>query len=406
MKPLAGQADPIARAARSVALRVGAMTAIVALLVIIGAGFIFDRQQLGEITSRVETAALTADDVVDAPPGVWLVDVSGPTPRLTAGTPSAVGEAAVLVGRSGVVTGSSGETSLLADGRSWPAWVAQRGERTFVAVYDMRLHSEQERRLISSAAIAGGIGVLLAALTGLLAGRRAVRPLAEALDLQRQFVADASHELRTPLAVISTRAQMLRRHLPAGTPSATRAEADQLIVDTKAMAGVLADLLLSAQLEHGEAERDSVDVGALVTEVVISLEPYAAESGVHLTAATAPAGPDLVVAGVSSSLRRALVALIDNAIAHSSAASTVTVGLARAGPDVRVDVIDHGAGVETSDLDQLTHRFARARNDGSHRRVGLGLALVTQIVRSHGGRLDVSDTPGGGATFSLVLPAE
>jgi signal transduction histidine kinase len=54
---------------------------------------------------------------------------------------------------------------------------------------------------------------------------------------------------------------------------------------------------------------------------------------------------------------------------------------------------------------RLTRRFARARHDGSTRRVGLGLALVTQIVRSHGGRLEVSDTSGGGATFTLVLPA-
>lgn len=65
---------------------------------------------------------------------------------------------------------------------------------------------------------------------------------------------------------------------------------DQRIVDTKEMVGILADLLLSAHLEPGEEERDSVVVGALAMDVVISLEPYAAESGAHLTAAPAPAG--------------------------------------------------------------------------------------------------------------------
>jgi two-component system, OmpR family, sensor kinase len=67
-------------------------------------------------------------------------------------------------------------------------------------------------------------------------------------------------------------------------------------------------------------------------------------------------------------------------------------------------VADHGTGVDPDDIARLTQRFARERRDDGTRRVGLGLALVTQIVRSHGGRLDVSQTPGGGATFAIVLP--
>ena len=79
------------------------------------------------------------------------------------------------------------------------------------------------------------------------------------MELQRQFVADASHELRTPLAVISTRAQVLRRHLAADAARdadrrhARLAEVDQLVHDTQAMADVVSDLLLSAQLEHADA---------------------------------------------------------------------------------------------------------------------------------------------------------
>ena len=67
-------------------------------------------------------------------------------------------------------------------------------------------------------------------------------------------------------------------------------------------------------------------------------------------------------------------------------------------------VRDHGTGVDPDDVARLTQRFARDRRGDGTRRVGLGLALVTQIVRSHSGRLDVSHTPGGGATFALVLP--
>lgn len=407
-KAVVGEADPVSRAARSIALRVGATTMLVVLLAIVAAALIFDRQQLTEISGRVETASRTADDVADSPPGVWLVEVTPSGREASPGTPTA------LVDAAAAVAGEPGRTTLSVDGHDWPAWVAQRAGSAFVAVYDIRLHTAEEDRLIVAAAIAGAIGVAFAALTGLLAGRRAVRPLAEALELQRQFVADASHELRTPLSVISMRAQLLRRRLGDDPDVARRAEADQLVADTAAMADVLSDLLLSAQLEHAETGSEAVDVRAVASAVVTSLEPYAAQSGVALRLAREPASTGAspspagegaaVVRGVTSSLRRAVVALVDNAISHAPPDSEVEVRVSRVGGAVRVAVVDHGSGVESADVARLTRRFARARSDGSMRRVGLGLALVSQIVRSHGGRLEVSDTPGGGATFTLVLP--
>jgi signal transduction histidine kinase len=308
----------------------------------------------------------------------------------------------------------TGQTSFTADGRSWPAWVDQRDGASYVAVYDIRLHTGEEQRLLMATIAAGVVGVLLAALTGLLAGRRAVRPLGEAMELQRQFVADASHELRTPLAVISTRAQMLRRHVAVdaaaadGDPAAARrlAEVDQLVHDTQAMADVVSDLLLSAQLEHVDEVAERVDLGALASEVVTSLMPYAAERGVTLVdeGAGSGAGGACVVDGVGPSLRRSVLALVDNAIAHSDKDSRVEVSSTAVGGEARVDVVDHGHGVDVEDVERLSRRFSRGDGVSGGRRVGLGLALVTQIVRSHGGRLEVAETPGGGATFSLLIP--
>ncbi|CAN7535188.1 HAMP domain-containing sensor histidine kinase [Terrabacter sp. LjRoot27] len=406
-----GESDPLRRASRTVALRVGATTALVVLLAIIGTALLFDRQQLAEIRGRTETAARTADDVVDAPPGTWLVKLTESGQEATRSMPAELAAAASAVGPD-----VSGATSLTADGRSWPAWVDQREGGRYVAVYDIRLHTGEEQRLLVSTAAAGVFGVLLAALTGLLAGRRAVRPLGEAMELQRQFVADASHELRTPLAVISTRAQMLRRHVAAdvaadaaaggGDPTSARrlAEVDQLVHDTQAMADVVSDLLLSAQLEHVDEVAERVDLGALASEVVTSLLPYAADHGVTLVDEAAGAG-GCVVLGVRPSLRRSVLALVDNAIAHSEKGTRVEVRSGVSEDQVRVDVVDHGDGVDVADVEQLSRRFSRGDGGAGSRRVGLGLALVTQIVRSHGGRLDVTETPGGGATFSVLIPA-
>src|SRR6476659_5205163 len=274
--------DPLKQASRSVALRVGATTALVVLLAIVGAAVLFDRQQLAEVRGRTETTARTADDVIDAPPGMWLAKLTASGHEESPSMPADLATQIAAVGPD-----VSGQTSFTADGRSWPAWVDRRDGVSYVAVYDIRLHAGEEQRLLVSTAVAGGLGVLLAALTGLLAGRRAVRPLGEAMELQHQFVADASHELRTPLAVISTRAQVLRRHLAAAAardPAAgTRlAEVDQLVHDTQAMADVVSDLLLSAQLEHTEEVAERVDLARLASEVVTSLGPYAAERGVTL----------------------------------------------------------------------------------------------------------------------------
>ncbi|KRF45540.1 histidine kinase [Terrabacter sp. Soil811] len=403
-----GERDPLRRASRSVALRVGATTALVVLLAIIGTAVLFDRQQLAEIRGRTETTARTADDVVDAPPGTWLVKLTDSGHEATRSMPPELAAAASAVGPD-----VSGATSLTADGRSWPAWVDRREGVRYVAVYDIRLHTGEEQRLLVSTAAAGLVGVLLAALTGLLAGRRAVRPLGEAMELQRQFVADASHELRTPLAVISTRAQMLRRHVAAdaavaggGDSAAARrlAEVDQLVHDTQAMADVVSDLLLSAQLEHVDEVAERVDLGALASEVVTSLMPYAADHGVTLVDEVAGAG-GVAVLGVRPSLRRSVLALVDNAIAHSEKGTQVEVRSGVEDGQVRVDVVDHGHGVDAADVEHLSRRFSRGDGGSGGRRVGLGLALVTQIVRSHGGRLDVTETPGGGATFSLLIPA-
>lgn len=409
----AAQRDPVARAARSIALRVGATTALVVLLAILGAGFLFDRQQATDIRRQVDASAATVDDVVDAPPGVWLVELGPDGARTTSGTPPAVRDAAVAALRAAGTNPDPATPhrpftiTVQADGRDWPAAGIQREGNTYAAVYDIRVHATQERSLLTAMAVAGVLGVALSALTGWFAGRRAVRPLGDALDLQRQFIADASHELRTPLSVISIRAQMLRRHLRAQGRHELLPEVDQLVDDTKVMSDVVSDLLLSAQLDAGEATREPVNLVHVAEQVGRSLEPYAAESKVTLTWPDSATRRPVVVDGVSSSLRRAVLALVDNAVAHSPSGASieVLVSVDDASRSARVDVVDHGAGVDPEDLEVLTRRFARARADeGAGRRFGLGLALVTQIVRSHGGSLDVLETIGGGATFRVSLP--
>jgi signal transduction histidine kinase len=394
--------DPGHSAARTVALQVGGAAAVL-VLVVVASALLFDRAQARDVTDSVRTAATTADDAGDPPPGVWVVlDRAGRT-ESTAGTPREVLTAATTLLRSGR---TDGPATLTTGNRRWPAWRSTRDGLVAVAVYDESRHTAEEARLLRAVTLAGVGGVALAVLVGLLAGRRAVRPLATALRLQDEFVADASHELRTPLAVVSTRAQLLRRRLPPDAPEAVRREADLLVADTRALGEVVAELLRAAQLEHVPEVAVVVDVRGLAAEVVASMAPYAQERDVSLSLETGGATDPLPVDAVPSSLRRALVALVDNAIAHSPAGAGVELRAAPDASSVRLEVVDHGEGVEAEEVDSLTDRFRRGNraSAGGHQRVGLGLALVRQVVRSHRGELELGPTPGGGATFALVLP--
>jgi two-component system OmpR family sensor kinase len=379
-------------AARRIALQSAAVLAVAVAVAVVGLAVTFDRAQHGEIRRTVHAAAMNADDVGDPPPGVLLVESSDGRVRLTPGSPPGLADLATL---------PTGAGSATVDGRHFETYAATHEGVRFVAAYDLAGHHREEVRLLWTSVIAGLLGIVLAAVVGLLIGQRAVRPMASALTLQRRFVTDASHELRTPLTVLHTRAQLIRRRLAAAAPPEQLAELDQLVADTSALGEVVSDLLLSAQLHNDRVTGSPVDLQALSTEVVRSLRPYAESSGTTLVTELAPGS--WTVLGASAALRRALGALVDNAISHAPG-GRVVVGVDGDDDWVRVRVTDDGEGFRAEDRAVLTDRFSRGAAAAGQRRFGLGLSLVDEVVRAHRGRLDLAGTVGEGAEVTMVLP--
>ncbi|HYO85744.1 MAG TPA: HAMP domain-containing sensor histidine kinase [Dermatophilaceae bacterium] len=401
-----GDAHLLRRAAWTVALQTALAVALVVLIVTAGSVLLFDRQQAEEVRDVLQHSATTADDVADPPVGVWLVQVRAPRGNapgqrtVSAGTPQPAAQASVLD------RASPGLLTIEASSQQWTAWVDLRATSRFVAIYDWRRHTSEEHRLLVAITTAGLVGIALAALIGGVVGQRAVRPLGEALALQRRFVADASHELRTPLAVVNTRAQLLRLQQSGADPQLS-SELAQLVADTRVLGDVVTDLLTSAQLEHSPPLGEDIDVVALCEALIASMTPYASQHDVHLETQVLGQSPRLAyhVRGAPTALRRAVSALVDNAIAHSPVGEKVTVVVRRDDHSVCVDVRDNGDGLQPSTAAQLTQRFARGSSTGDGRRFGLGLALVDEVVRAHRGRLDIDSTLGVGSRFTLVMPA-
>ncbi|MFF5229572.1 sensor histidine kinase [Dactylosporangium sp. NPDC000521] len=395
------EARLLRRATAVIAVQVAAAVAATVVLVSVLAFSLTIRAEhrAEERTVRAQTLAAGADLI--GTEGVVLVR-RAPDGVVTAsgGTPPAVVRMDVTrlrPGRGNATIGDRHFEAYAVDGAD--------GSRT-VGLLDVTAREESGERLIGSLLVAGLIGIVAAASVGAVLGRRAVRPLARALSLQRRFVADASHELRTPLAVLHTRAQLLQRRLNRDVDTArVRADVAELVADTHALGEVVEDLLLSAELSHRPTGGVAVDAAGLAREVAASVEPYAGAQ--HVTLRTDIGAGPMDVTGVRSSLRRALAALVDNALAHVSAGGTVTVSVGRADDRVRLAVVDDGVGLDPARATHLLARFARGEDpvDRPGRRFGLGLALVQEVVDAHGGQLRIDGSPGHGARFTMILPA-
>jgi signal transduction histidine kinase len=217
--------------------------------------------------------------------------------------------------------------------------------------------------------------------------------LQDAQGVQRRFVADASHELRSPLATIATGLELMQNGTSdRSTVTALRGETTRL---NKLVEGLI---LLARADERGlRPRREEVDL-----DEVAELERGRPTDGAVV--AEVRAAPVRVI-GDRGQLARVVRNLVDNARRH--ARSRVLVTVARQDDAAVLEVSDDGPGVPAADRDRVFERFvrlddARSRADGGS---GLGLAIVAEVVAAHGGAVEVTEAPGGGALFRVRLPA-
>lgn len=254
--------------------------------------------------------------------------------------------------------------------------------------------------LVTAVAIVGAAAVVAIGVIGWYAARRAVAPLGAALRSQRNFVTDASHELRTPLTVLDGRVQILQRRLARHEP--VEELATQLRADTSVMRETLDDLLLAAeQAETGQPQ--VTDATAVCRDLVGSLAGVVEEPGVGMDLA-GEAQADVRVRVPEATLRRCVMALVDNAVQHTPAGGRVTVSVTRSGPWCEIRVADTGPGIVGVPVEQVFDRFAHSHGVRQRRSFGLGLALTRDVTVRAGGDVAVESTSTSGTVLRLRLP--
>ncbi|HKT56983.1 MAG TPA: HAMP domain-containing sensor histidine kinase [Microbacterium sp.] len=263
---------------------------------------------------------------------------------------------------------------------------------------ETRIYADAQTVWVALVVVGAG-AIIVAALLSWLIARRAVRPLGEALRMQRTFVADASHELRTPLTVIGARVEVLKQELDAGEDPTENL--DELRSDVNALGDVITDLLLASSPREDTAEPYAV--AEVIEPTADDLRLLGRARGVRLNV-TADAGVTTRVP--TATLRRSVVALVDNAIVHSPDGSTVDITVRRASRGMfALIVTDHGPGLIGIDKFRIFERFAHSDTGAVRTGFGLGLALVRDLADRHGGRIEVTDTSSAGTTFTLTLPS-
>ncbi|HCT79434.1 MAG TPA: two-component sensor histidine kinase [Micromonosporaceae bacterium] len=246
---------------------------------------------------------------------------------------------------------------------------------------------------------AGRLGLALNTMLGRIEAAVDARFASE--QRLRQFLADASHELRTPLTSIRGFAELYRR---GGSPPGPELDETMSRIENEAarMGLLVEDLLVLAALdEERPLRRSQVDLLAVAADTVRDAHVRSPHRTVSLTDFE-----PVTVSGDEHRLRQVTTNLVTNALQHTPTDARVTLRVSASENVAMLEVSDTGPGVPPEHAPHIFERLYRAdpHRARSHGGAGLGLAIANSIVKAHGGRIELANTPGSGATFRVLLP--
>ena len=224
--------------------------------------------------------------------------------------------------------------------------------------------------------------------------------------MKSDFLAAMSHDFRSPLTVVRGAVELLLGERPGLLTPGQRELAESAERNVRRLEEFTEDLLEMARLEQGAValEPEDLDVRTLLSEIVADHQILAKQRR-QWFALDAPADI-MTVSADRGRLRQALNNLVGNAIKYAPTGTPITVRAERQDGLFRIAVSDHGPGIPPEERGHMFEKFFRGSGVGATPGAGLGLSIARSLVALHGGTLDYEDTPGGGSTFVVCLPAE
>jgi signal transduction histidine kinase len=259
--------------------------------------------------------------------------------------------------------------------------------------------------LQSQILIADGITIFIVLICGYVLTGITLRPIREARDRERRFLADAAHELRTPLSVMKSGNEIVLRGEAEMSPRVKKLLSEN-VEEIDSLTRIANGLLsLVSEKEKSINKGVRVHIHQALSTVVKKLESIAQTRQIKLAFTAEEATKILTVHADQNALARAFENLVENAIKYTKPDGSVEVTLVTQGESAMIQVRDTGIGIAPDDLLHVTEPFfradaARTSMDGS----GLGLSIVSETIESHGGRFTIESELGVGTIVRVTLP--
>lgn len=225
--------------------------------------------------------------------------------------------------------------------------------------------------------------------------------LAKLRESERHFIASAAHELQTPLAGLRTHAQIALKTTDGPTRETSLLRIQASVDRTSRLVHQLLDLAREEAVVDARAS-SWTRLSDVMSSLVEELAPQLERLGIALRCSETARHSEVLIDDISLTL--ALRNLVDNAIQHSPSGNIVDVDFHTVDHESRIMVLDQGSGINVTEIDRVKDRFvrgSRAKGQGS----GLGLSIVELVITRVGGRLELSNRPGGGLIAAIVFPA-